>query len=315
MTIRIYWELDAADRPDRAEPSRRPEWSDSLRDGRTPRGNRAHHYGQIARAAALTGFDGLFFTYRPETDDSQILAASVARLVPTLDLVPEFPASVGSAVYAAKEAVSFQRATQNRLGWAIAAERTAAERRSDGDAVSDEDVLARLEELLTVARGVHGTRGYSFKGRFFEVENGGFDAPLSRAAFPPVWLRGLEEERLELSARQADVHLFDDLPVKQLRAHVETLDGLAARAGRRLGYAQRLSLLARETVDDLAAERGPADIAGTYDAVAQALAERVGLGVTHLVLRASPSLEEAYRLGEFVLPRLRALVGPQRAAA
>lgn len=221
MTIRIFWELDAADRPDRAEPSRRPDWSESIRDGRTARGNRAHHYGQIARAAALTGFDGLFFTYRPESDDSQILAASVGRLVPTLELVPEFPASVGSAVYAAKEAVSFQRATHNRLGWAIAPERSAAERRSDGDPVSDEDGLARLEEFLTVARGVHGTRGYDFKGRFFEVEKGGFDEPLSRAPFPQVYLRGLGEERFGLSARQADVHVFDELPIADLRAHIE----------------------------------------------------------------------------------------------
>lgn len=315
MTIRIFWELDAADRPDRAEPSRRPDWSESIRDGRTARGNRAHHYGQIARAAALTGFDGLFFTYRPESDDSQILAASVGRLVPTLELVPEFPASVGSAVYAAKEAVSFQRATHNRLGWAIAPERSAAERRSDGDPVSDEDGLARLEEFLTVARGVHGTRGYDFKGRFFEVEKGGFDEPLSRAPFPQVYLRGLGEELFGLSARQADVHVFDDLPIADLRAHIETLDGLAERAGRRLDYAQRLSLFARETAEDVAATGEPADLSGTYDAVAEALAQRADLGVTHLILRASPSLEEAYRIGEFVLPRLRALLAPRRVAA
>lgn len=313
MTLSIYWELDVADRPERAEPSLRPDWAETVRDGRTARGNRDHHYGQIARAAALTAFDGLFLPYRPQSDDSQIVAASVARIAPGLDLVPEFPASVGSAVYAAKEAVTFQRATGNRLGWAIAPDRSAAERRADGDAVADEDLIARTDEFLTVARGVHGTPGYSFKGRFFEVEQGGFEAPLSRAKFPPVFLRGTDEELLELSARQADVHLFDGLPDDELRAHVELLDGLSGKAGRRLGYGQRLSLFAREAEEDLA-DAEPADVAGTYDQVADALAARVGLGLTHLVLRASPSLEEAYRIGEFVLPRLRARLGLLHAA-
>ena len=54
--------------------------------------------------------------------------------------------------------------------------------------------------------------------------------------------------------------------------------------------------------------------ANAQDAVARHLAELAGLGVTHFVLGAEPQVEEAYRVGQHVLPRLRALTAPARAA-
>jgi alkanesulfonate monooxygenase len=54
-------------------------------------------------------------------------------------------------------------------------------------------------------------------------------------------------------------------------------------------------------------------IVGTYAEVAQRLADLAALGLRHFVLAAPSSLEEAYRIGQHVLPRFRALT--ERAAA
>lgn len=62
-------------------------------------------------------------------------------------------------------------------------------------------------------------------------------------------------------------------------------------------------------------EAGLADIAGSYQTVADKLAVLAAIGIRHFVLSASPSLEEAYRVGQFVLPRFRAGTDPARAAA
>ena len=314
MTIQIYWEIDSAAQPQRAEPALRAPWSKHLRDPRTTRNRRRHYYEQIARAAASTTFDGLFIRYRPESDDSQILAASLARLVPGLALIPEFPASIGSAVYAAKEAVSFQRATHGRLSWAIAPDRASADRAADGDFVADADLLACTEEFLTVARGVHGQPGFTHHGRFFAVENGGFPPPLNRVPFPPVILQGSDTDHLALSARQADIHLFDATSVADLRLQADRLDALAAEAGRTVGHAVRLTVTARETTQDVSASN-QTNLAGSYEDVADALADWVEAGVTHLILASEPALEEAYRVGAFVLPKLRARLGATQAAA
>ncbi|MCW4460234.1 LLM class flavin-dependent oxidoreductase [Sphingomonas sp. BT-65] len=301
MTIKFYWRLDPAAEPQRGEPSARPTSGFLPRDVRTAGLTRYDYYAQVARAAAVTGFDGLFVAYRPESDDSQIVAASVARTAPRLLLVPEFPSTVGSAVYAAKEAVSFQRATHDRLGWALV-----------GNA--DAEDAARTAEFLHVARGVHGTRPFDHEGEYFSVKGGGFQQPLANVPFPPVYLRGDDEEALERSARLADVHLLADAPFDELRSRIETLERLAIAAGREVAAGVVLTVTARES-DEEAADAGGAGIAGSYDSVAERIATLYAAGITHFVLSASPSLEEAYRIGQFVLPRVRAALGGLRTAA
>lgn len=301
MTIKLYWRLDPAAEPQRGEPSARPTSGFLPRDVRTAGLTRYDYYAQVARAAAVTGFDGLFVAYRPESDDSQIVAAAVARTAPRLLLVPEFPSTVGSAVYAAKEAVSFQRATHDRLGWAIVP-------------VADPGDSARTAEFLHIARGVHGQKPFDHQGRFFGVQGGGFAAPLARAAFPPVFLRGSDEEALRLSATAADVHLFAEAPVGELHGQIETLERLALAVDREVAAGLVATITARETGGE-AADAGGAGIAGSYDSVAEQIATLHAAGIIHFVLSASPSLEEAYRIGQFVLPRVRAALGGLRTAA
>ncbi|MES2493224.1 MAG: LLM class flavin-dependent oxidoreductase [Pseudomonadota bacterium] len=310
MTIQTYWQIDPAAQPWRLEPSARR--GNSLVTGlRTAGPNRFDYYAQIAQAAAQTGFEGAFVTHRPEADDSRMIAGALSREVPRLGFVAEFPASVGSAVYAAKQATTFQRGTHDRFGWAIAPDADAAARARDGDTVPDDQLAARADEFLTVARGVHTQRPFTFQGAHFEVQDGGFEAPLNRAPFPLVFLQGETEEALDLSARHADVHLFRPATVNALAALVEGLDTLAKQHDRRVAFGLILPMLARETEDEAAADAAslrapPGTLVGSYDTVAATLAEYAALGIEHFVLSADPALEEAYRIGQHVLPRLHA---------
>jgi alkanesulfonate monooxygenase len=318
MSIQIYWQIDIAAEPRRNEASAWPALPTLVRDRRQAAQNRFDYYAQIATAARHTGFDGLYLPYRREGDDAGIVAGALAREVPKLQLVAGFPASVGSAVYAAKQATSFQRSTHNRLGWAIAPDADAATRAAEGDHVPEEELGARLEEFLTVARGVHGRRPFSFQGRYLEVANGGFEAPLSGSAFPPVFLQGEGEEDLQLSARLGDVHLFAAAAPEHLASLIEGLDSLAGAAGRSLGYGLIQPVLARETSAEAArdAARTPLPagaLVGSWDEVAGELATRVALGIDRLILAGDRQIEDAYELGQQLLPRLRA-VATRRAA-
>lgn len=320
MTIRIYWQIDVAADPGRAERSTGRPAAALFRDVRSPARNRYDYYAQIAQGAAQTGFDGVFIPHRGQADDAGIVAATIAREVPRIRLVAEFPASAGSAVYAAKQAVSFQRLAHDRLDWAIAPAGSVEERVRDGDSVGDEDLSARTAEFLTVARGVHGEHPFTFAGRFFEVKDGGFEAPLNRVPFPRVFLQGDSEEALALSARLADVHLFAAAQIDTLRHRIEALEALAVHAGRTVDFGVLQPVLARDTDDEArrdAARAGAGEyaIVGDHAAVAARLAELSRLGIGHIVLSASPSLEEVYTVGQHVLPRFRALAGSTRVAA
>ena len=320
MTLNIHWRLDPAADPQRSETGAWRSLPGFVRDRRTTAQNRFDYYVQVAEAAAQTAFDGLFVRHRIEADESRTIAAVVARAVRHLLVVPEFPASVGSAVYAAKQAATFQRGTHGRLGWAVAPDADTASRESQADFTAEGDLSERLDEFLTVARGVHQERPFTFRGSHFEVQDGGFEAPLNRYPFPRVCLQGEDDRALVLSARHADVHLFQPAPVAVLAGRIARLNALAAGEGRRVEAGLIQPLLVRE--DSESAHRAaqgialaPGTLVAGYDEAAEHLAKYVAAGVTELLLEAAPALEETNRVGQHLLPRLRASTGSARQAA
>lgn len=316
-----------------------------------PRGESFNYFDylhQIARGAELSTFDGIQIQHDPHGDESWIIAGYVARATRTLTILTEFEASWGSAVYAAKNAVTVQRYTGGRFAWHLKEGPSAAERRRNADPVADSEVLQRIEEFVTVARGVIGTAPYSFKGKYFEVRDGGFRGTLSNHPAPPVYLSGETSETFELSARIADVHVLRPAETERLKGQIADLregEGRHAseRKGGALGYGVRVDLIARETdAEALAdAERyaqqinyqngnatdspiwaglttattgAAATLVGSYESIASRLTEWESLGVTQFILGAVPHLEEVYRIGTHVLPLVRRASGQVAAA-
>ncbi len=335
MTVEFIWDLPTAGdgRHARAAPTRRgerdPASSPALGPGVSdPRGARFNYFDylhQVARAADLSGFDAIRIGHDPQGDEAWIVAGYVARHTRHVRLLTEFEAGWGSAVYAAKNAVTFQRYTGGRQAWQISHGAGERERRANGDPVPDTGILDRIDEFLTVARGVQTSAPFNFQGSYFEVKDGGFKGPLANNPVPAVYLSGSTEAAFALSSRQADVHVLDAAPVASLAPAIATLQALASRSARTLGIGLRIGVLARETEQEARrdAERyahqggaaGKTDLVGSYDQVSDQLAAYAEAGVSSFLLSGVPSLEEAYRVGEHILPALRARLTRARQAA
>lgn len=349
MTIEFIWQLPTSGdgRYGNANKQRRGErqstdhpYSAGVTDPRATSFNYFDYLHQVARAADLTGFDGIRIPEDYSGDEPWIVAGYVARGTKRLKLLTEFEASRGSAVYAAKNAVSYQRFTGGRFAWQISAGGSAQQRVAVGDHASDADIQPRIEEFLTVARGVLTQTPYTFKGRFFEVLNGGFNGPLAQQKVPPVYLSGSSEESYRLSAKLADIHVFAADVAGAISAEVAKLQSLAAQQQRELSFGLRLDIVARATEDEaifdarryadqagvsraagdpligqhlwagLTTENtgAAATLVGSYTQVAAALAAYHAVGISSFLLSAVPHLEEAYRIGEHVLPLVRAQI-------
>jgi alkanesulfonate monooxygenase len=325
MSTEYFWRLPTASdarygnavsrrRGERA-PADRSYFTAGVSDPRGVRFNYLDYLRQIARAADLTGFDGIHIGNDPNGDESWIVAGHAARATRRVRLLTEFEASRGSAVYAAKNAASYQRYTGGRFAWQIGRGGDGAARRRQGDFAEDADISPRIEEFVTVARGVLAQAPFSFKGRYFEVLEGGFRGPLSNQALPPVYLSGDTEEALQLSARIADVHVFDALPVQRIKAEIERLTGLAQDHSRTLRFGAHLDIIARETGAEAdfearrRAEQGGGStenfLVGSYAEVISQLVEYAEAGVSSFILTSAPHLEEAYRVGEHILPAVQ----------
>ena len=299
-----------------------------------PRGKRFNYIDyllQIARAAEFTRFDGVRIGNDPQGDESWILAGVLGATTKRLKLLTEFDANRGSAVYAAKNAVSFQRYSGNRFAWNISSISDAEARLAQGDKARDKDLLPRIDEFLHVAHGViNQPSGFDFKGDFFEVLNGGLAGPLSGHAAPEVYLSGNSSEAYQLSAKRADVHLFDAQALSSLAPLIQELAAISQSAKRHVKAGLRIDVIARESREEaefdakrlaeqtewqgvqdgllwtaLGNTDAKATLVGSFSEVADALAQYAQSGIQSFVLGAAPHLEEAYRVGENLLPLLR----------
>lgn len=355
MTTEFLWQLPTSGdgRYGNSKKERRAErassahpYSDGVTDPRGLSFNYFDYLHQVARAADLAGFDGIRIPEDINGDEPWIIAGYVARGSRHLKLVTEFDASRGSSVYAAKNTVSYQRFTDGRFAWQISAGGDGKHRRALGDFVADSEINPRIEEFVTVARGVLTQSPYSFKGKYFEVLNGGFQGALSNQQVPPIYLSGKSKEALALSAKVADFHIFDADTVESIQQQIKELSALAKQYGREPRFALRIDIVSRETEDEAIfdarrywqqSEQGNhqpvingnlwaglstdttaanATLVGSYEQVTQALVDYAAAGVSSFLLSSVPHFEEAYRLGEHVLPAVRAQIKhEQRRAA
>jgi len=356
MSVEFIWQLPTSGdgRYGNAQKTRRGErdsathpYSEGVTDPRGQSFNYFDYLHQIARAADLVGFDGLLIPQNSDGDEPWIVAGYIARGTRHLKLITQFEASWGSSVYAAKNAVSFQRYTNGRVAWQISSGGNLKERRALGDFVPDEDILPRIEEFLTVSKGVTTQVPFTFKGRFFEVLNGGFQGALGNQPVPQVYLSGSTNEAYRLSAKHADVHIFDAGIATDIKRQIDEFRAIAIHQQRSIGLSLRIDVIARETekeavfdarrfweqsgkrtigenpqvIDHLwdglstSITGARATLVGSYEQVAQALITYAKAGIDSFQLSAVPHLEEAYRLGEHVLPIVRAQIHPQHRRA
>jgi alkanesulfonate monooxygenase len=260
---------------------------------------------QAARAAQLTGLDGVYVPFTADGLESLVVAGALLRESSTVQVTAEFHPAIASPVYAAKLTASAQRYSDGRLSWRLLIDLDRATARAHGDFLPEQDRYARAAEFLTVARGVWSTAAYSYEGRFYQVLGGGFPQSRSNPQFPAIYLSGTSPEALALSAEHADVHLFS--PGEDVRL---------CPGGVKAGLV--LPVLAREDDEEaaIAARRAgldprPGTVVGSYERVASVLAAHAADGISEFVLRPPDPVADGYLIGQHVLPLLRAGWQPQ----
>ncbi|RKS78859.1 alkanesulfonate monooxygenase [Actinomadura pelletieri DSM 43383] len=257
---------------------------------------------EVGRAAEVTGFDGIVAPFTSDAEESLVVVAGLLRDSRWIHGVAGFHPALGTPVYAAKLSASLQRFTGDRFGWWPVVDLPTAVARAHGDFLEGPDRYARADEFLTIAKGVWDHEDYTYEGRFFQVFAGGFQGPLAERRFPTVHLSGVSDDALNLSAKHADVHIFD--VTDDLDSLTADLAERAAERGRTVASGLRLTVVAREDEDEARGVRDVPDhaLVGSFDQVAAELQGYADRGVSTFVLEPAPHVEEIYRLGELLLP-------------
>ena len=259
MSSEFFWQLPAGGdgralhpqhwtRGDHAPVADRPVFAriDLRRDG----GHTWYdHLGQIARAAEITGFDGVLIPQTPAGEEPLIVAGALAREARRLQFLPSLPAPFLSAVYAAKIAISFQRLTGGRLAWNLVTEEHGA-KSWHGHRWSIAEQIARTDEFLDVVKGFWNQAPFTYQGRYYEVVDGGFPPALSGPKLPAIYLSGESEEARALGAKHADVYFLPLDSLEATRGRIEDLTRRAAALGRTLRFGVQADVVARHSGAD-----------------------------------------------------------------
>ncbi|MFK4870396.1 LLM class flavin-dependent oxidoreductase [Novosphingobium sp. ZW T3_23] len=307
MALSFYWHLSTDAPADRG----RGEWADGgrpwapTRDGASRR-LQINHYDyltQVARAAELTGFDGIVVPDEPLGEEPWIVTGVLLRETRRVEIATTVASGSASGVYQGKMAASVQRFSGDRQSWLI----DSGEGPAAGDTLPVEDRAERTSELLTLLDGIWSDGPFDQEGRHFVVEKGGFAGLVKGRKRPPIWLRWSDEPGPELM-RHADVLLIDtDVPLRSLTEVIAPL----RQSHPALKIAAQLPLLARAEAEDVALEHqrrnlSPSALVGTFDELAAKLGELEQAGLDIAVLSAPDQIQEVHIAGEQVIGRFRA---------
>jgi len=320
------------------------------------------HLAEIAKAAEASGFIGGLIPSFPNTDDPWVISPLLARETKSFRFMIAFQPGFLNPVQAARMSATLQRATGGRTVFNIITGGGGPSQLWWGDSFAHDDRYGRTTEFLDVFKGVWREQGFDYKGRFYQVENGGLAPLLAAEEIPEIWFSGSSEAALQSAAKHADYYLSWLEPFDQLGDKFARVKERTAALGGEQKCAVRVDLVARATeeeawhdiragfenvpedtrrrlggqaTDSVGASRqaalrpseakrydelivapnlwggfnllrgGPAlGIVGSYEQCAARLDDLIARGTNAFILAGTPHLEEAYRVGEEVLPLL-----------
>src|SRR6185436_11554453 len=95
---------------------------------------------------------------------------------------------------------------------------------------------------------------FSYRGKFYTVEEAGLPEPLSQQDFPEIYFSGSSDAALASASRHADFYLTWLEPFAQLREKFARVRERTAALGRGIKCAVRVDIVARPTEEEAWAE-------------------------------------------------------------
>jgi alkanesulfonate monooxygenase len=299
---------------------------------------------EVARAAEAAGFYGGLLPSFPQTDDPWIASAALARATTTFRFMIAFQPGFLDPLYAARMSATLQRLSRGRVVYNIITGGGGPDQRWWGDFLAHDERYARTSTFLDAHKaawpGVAADQPFPelwFSGSSdaaIAAASAHADHYLSWLEHPDDLARKFERVR-ERTAERGRAARF------AVRAHViarptaeeawrevrlgwqhvtpQQIDALRNRKAESVGGARLASYQpgAPDGYQDLIiapnlwsgigllGDFPTIGIVGSYEQVAERLDDLVRIGTDAFILAGLPHLEEAYRIGEHVLPLVR----------
>ncbi|MEH3053128.1 MAG: LLM class flavin-dependent oxidoreductase [Patulibacter minatonensis] len=205
------------------------------------------YLSQIAVAAEQQGFTGALTPTSSWCEDALVTSAALAQRTTSFKFLVAFRPGMQRPTYAAHQAATFQRLTNNRLLLNVVVGGDDREQRRYGDALGKDERYARAGEALHVIRELWKGEPVTFKGDHIWVDDAQLEAP---EVAPEIFFGGSSAPAIEVAGRYVDVYLTWGEPPAAVAEKVAAVREAAARHDREIRFGIRLHAIARDTADE-----------------------------------------------------------------
>ncbi|HEY6879608.1 MAG TPA: LLM class flavin-dependent oxidoreductase [Polyangiales bacterium] len=221
-------------------------------EGRRQRPPTLGYLKQVAVAAEEAGFSAALIPTGVRCEDAWLVAAAVSQHTRALKSVVAFRPGLVNPAMAAQSAASFQQLTGGRLLLNVVTGGSAREQRAYGDFLDHDQRYERTAEFLQVVRGLFRGPGYTHRGTYYQIEDGGLVEPLVHT--PTLYFGGASDAAQRVAAEHADVYLLWGETPAMVRERIASMQQQAERHGRTLRFGLRLHVITRDSEDEAWAE-------------------------------------------------------------
>ncbi len=220
-----------------------------LGTGQGARQNGNRYIRQVAEAADQLGYGGVLLPTGRGCEDAWITAATVAPFTERLRyLVAVRPGAIVPGE-AARQAATFDRATDGRLLVNVVAGGTPGDLAGDGITLNHDERYDQASEFLQIFRGMLRGDTVQFSGKHLSSRGGSLVFPPVQSPHPPLYFGGSSAPARQLAAEQCDVYLSWGEPPAMVAEKIEDVRRRAAALGRTLRFGIRLHFIVRETTE------------------------------------------------------------------
>jgi FMNH2-dependent dimethyl sulfone monooxygenase len=291
-------------------------------------------------AADAAGFDIILFAERHLGPDLEawIMASAIGAATRRIRSMVAVHPGLWHPTLIAKMAASLDRVSSGRMAINLVTGWNEVEHRMFGGSAmpADNDRYVRAEEYVEILRGLWTTTPFSYKGRFYELDNVELLLRPATSTPPDIFTASRSERGLDMVARHAD-WWFVDFPktvqntqelIESLKRAIDDMDRRAARQNRKIRYGFNPFVAfgsseeaAMEDILKLMISTDPnadgrkirrrvtpalkAGCVGPADKIREQMTKFRDLGIELLLLKFVPSLEEVAHIREEIIEPLR----------
>jgi len=207
------------------------------------------HIETVAKAHENAGFDRALIAFHSTSPDSLQIGQHALSVTERLNvLIAQRPGFTAPTLLARQFAV-LDQLSRGRVALHVITGGNATELRQDGNTLDDKDErYARTSEFLDIVRAEWTSdKPFSYKGKYYQVENGFSQVKPYRPEGIRIYFGGASDAAIEVAGRHADTYALWGETYAQVRELTAGVRAAAAKHGRPV---PRFSLSVRPIIAD-----------------------------------------------------------------